>query len=90
MYVHEAQPHTDPAYNKLELFNEYALTIIAYMMLIFTGLNQPISEISTKFGTTVSLVLIFVIIIRNMATLLLSSGTQVKVKSKKIRAVFRH
>ena len=43
-YIHLARPHTDPVFNRLEFFNEYALCFFAYVMLCFVGMTWPLEK----------------------------------------------
>lgn len=64
-YIYRVKPHDNPVFNSLEVFNEIALIGFAYSMLIFSGLNWPISENQSKYGKSASLLTIALIITVN-------------------------
>lgn len=44
LYIFESRPHSTRLFNRLEFFNEGMLTLLAYVMLIFSGMT-PISDL---------------------------------------------
>ena len=42
-YLHRVKPHDDPAFNRLELVNEYASCAFGYTMLLFCGIGSDLT-----------------------------------------------
>ena len=67
-------------FNKLELINEYAICAFAYIMLIFTGLNRPISLPQEQFGKISAFFIILFIFCVNLANLMARMGYGIKLR----------
>ena len=60
-YIHNARPHFNSLFNRLELFNEYSLCAFAYVMLLFAGVTWPLEESQEKNGRSAALLIILFI-----------------------------
>ena len=50
LYILKTKPHTTMIFNYLEFFNEGALIMLAYVMLIFSGMT-PLGDLISKNKT---------------------------------------
>ena len=39
-YIYSTHPHTQSMYNRLEIFNETSLIILAYLMICYSGVME--------------------------------------------------
>ena len=70
MYFHLTKPHEAPMFNRLEFINEYCILALAFTMLLFSGIDRPVSDVQNKTGKSVFLIFLFFIYIVNILTLL--------------------
>ena len=80
-YIHLVKPHDESSFNRLELCNEYALCLLAYCMLFFTGGGTG-SKVEYGIGRSMALVLILLLFLVNLSTMLRNMYVKAKLKIK--------
>ena len=73
VYIWETMPHTMDLFNKLELFNEGFLILLAFLMICYAGIGDKYLTESIQeaiFPQIVSLVIISIIVLANVFVML--------------------
>ena len=87
LYIIATRPHTTNMFNSLEFFNEGALIILAYVMLIFSGMTPIDDLIANNIAYTVAewlgIGIAIVIAVVNFYVMFKMTYTKMKAKCKK-------